>query len=163
MLDITTEKIIHILLEKDEPITSKQIAKEINMSLSTVKHNMRYVREYIESCGAELQLLPRKGFLLQGEEKRLQELANTSNDPRNKAYSFDFRKHYILDILFQRNSNYTVQIFADDLAVGRTIITKDLELIKNWLSYFDLKLSIIKNRGVCLQGNEFNKRQAIIF
>ena len=45
MLDITTEKIIHILLEKDEPITSKQIAKEINMSLSTVKHNMRYVRE----------------------------------------------------------------------------------------------------------------------
>ena len=77
MLDITTEKIIHILLEKDEPITSKQIAKEINMSLSTVKHNMRYVREYIESCGAELQLLPRKGFLLQGEEKRLQELADT--------------------------------------------------------------------------------------
>ena len=60
MLDITTEKIIHILLEKDEPITSKQIAKEINMSLSTVKHNMRYVREYIESCGAELDVYKRQ-------------------------------------------------------------------------------------------------------
>ena len=64
---------------------------------------------------------------------------------------------------FRRNSNYTIQIFADDLGVNRTVISRDLELIRDFLSYFDLHLLVIKNPGVTLHGDELNKRQAIIF
>ena len=55
MIDITTEKIICVLLKYQEPVTSVQIAKEIGMSSSTVKHNIRFVREFIESTGASLR------------------------------------------------------------------------------------------------------------
>lgn len=163
MIDITTEKIICVLLNYQEPITSSQIAKEIGMSSSTVKHNIRFVREFVESTGASLRSIPGKGFQIICNEIQHAELEKLSNDPRNQSYSFDFRKHYILNILFQRNSNYTIQIFADDLGVNRTVISKDLELIRDFLSYFDLHLLVIKNRGVTLHGDEFNKRQAIIF
>lgn len=62
MIDITTEKIICVLLKYQEPVTSVQIAKEIGMSSSTVKHNIRFVREFIESTGASLRSIPGKGF-----------------------------------------------------------------------------------------------------
>ncbi len=62
MIDITTEKIICVLLNYQEPITSSQIAKEIGMSSSTVKHNIRFVREFVESTGASLRSIPGKGF-----------------------------------------------------------------------------------------------------
>lgn len=163
MIDITTEKIICVLLKYQEPVTSVQIAKEIGMSSSTVKHNIRFVREFIESTGASLRSIPGKGFQIICSDSQHDELEKMSNDPRNQSYSFDFRKRYILDILFRRNSNYTIQIFADDLGVNRTVISRDLELIRDFLSYFDLHLLVIKNRGVTLHGDEFNKRQAIIF
>ena len=163
MIDITTEKIICVLLKYQEPVTSVQIAKEIGMSSSTVKHNIRFVREFIESTGASLRSIPGKGFQIICSDSQHDELEKMSNDPRNQSYSFDFRKRYILDILFRRNSNYTIQFFADDLGVNRTVISRDLELIRDFLSYFDLHLLVIKNRGVTLHGDEFNKRQAIIF
>lgn len=163
MIDALTEKCIRVLIETEKPITSTKIAKEIGMSVSSVKHNMGYVRKVVDDCGGELKSLPGKGFWILIEPSEKKELLKIINENRDKSYYFSYRKSYILGILFQNNSNYTIQIFADDLGVGKNVIIKDLDVIEKWLSYFDLKLCKTRNRGITVEGGEFDKRQAIIY
>ncbi|MDQ0360827.1 BglG family transcription antiterminator [Breznakia pachnodae] len=163
MIDALTEKTIRVLLGSDTPVTSKHIANEIGMSVSSIKHNMDYIRKVIQSSGAVLNSVPGKGFWIDAEGSQKKDLEELINQNRDKSYSFAYRRNYILDVLFKHNSNYTIQIFADDLGVGRNIILKDLELIEKWLLYFDLQVIKTRNKGVRVEGGEFNIRQAIMY
>ncbi|OCN05636.1 hypothetical protein A4S06_07960 [Erysipelotrichaceae bacterium MTC7] len=163
MIDTLTEKTIQILLKIDTPITSKMIASEIGVSVSSVKHNMDYVRKFIHESGAILNSVPGKGFWIKATNEVRKDLGEMISQHRDKSYSFAYRKNYILDILFRNNSNYTIQLFADDLGVGRNIILRDLEVIEKWLQYFDLKVIKVRNKGVRIEGGEFDIRQAIMY
>ena len=56
MIDALTEKCVRALIDEDRPITAKEIANEIGMSVSSVKHNMGYVRQLIDENGGQLKL-----------------------------------------------------------------------------------------------------------
>lgn len=163
MIEAISEKTIKVLLESDTLITSKMIALEIGMSESSVKHNMKEVRQIINASFATLKSVPGKGFWIEANEKQREALIAIVNENRDKAYSFNYRRNYILDILFQENADYTIQIFADDLGVGRNVIIKDLESIEKWLGFFDIQMIRIRNKGILIKGGEFDIRQAIIY
>ena len=163
MIDALTEKCVRALIDEDRPITAKEIANEIGMSVSSVKHNMGYVRQLIDENGGQLETLPGRGFKLHLDDDGREQLIQMINENRDKSYYFSYRKSYILNILFENNSNYTIQIFADDLNVGKNIINRDLDRIEQWLDYFDLKLNRTRNRGITVEGGEFQKRQALIY
>ena len=163
MIEAISEKTIKLLLRHKEPMTSKQIANEIGMSESSIKHNMKEVRAIISSIHASLKSVPGKGFWIECDEVQRQNLSLLVDQDRDKTYSFHFRRNYILEVLFQENGEYTIQIFADDLGVGKNVIIKDLEAIEKWLSFFDIKLNRIRNRGIMIEGGEFDIRQAIIY
>lgn len=163
MIEAISEKTIKLLLNSNEPLTSKAIALEINVSESSVKHNIKNVRDIVSSVQAELKSAPGKGFWIEVDEdqkKKLNEIINTNKD---KAYSYNYRRKYILEILCKENSNYTLQIFADDLGVGKNVILKDLESIEKWLHFFDIEIIRIRNKGIQMKGGEFDVRQAIIY
>lgn len=163
MIEAISEKTIKVLLDSETPITSKMIALEIGMSESSVKHNMKEVRQIIDSSFATLKSVPGKGFWIEASEEQRAALKAIVNENRDKAYSFNYRRNYILDILFQENAEYTIQIFADDLGVGRNVIIKDLESIEKWLGFFDIQMIRIRNKGILIKGGEFDIRQAIIY
>lgn len=163
MIEIISERTIRILLASKLPLTSKKIAKEIGMSESSVKHNMKEVRSIIQSTGAIFKSVPGKGFWIEADKMQIKELTTLLNNNKDKANSFVYRRNYILNILFINNSDYTIQIFADDLGVGRNVIIKDLEVIEKWLSFFDIKMIRVRNKGVLIEGREFDIRQAILY
>lgn len=163
MIEAISEKTIRLLLESESLLTSKKIAQEINMSESSVKHNMKEVRRIVHSANAILNSVPGKGFWIEANDEQLRKLQQIILENRDKSYSFNYRKNYILNILFQNNAEYTMQIFADDLGVGKNIINKDLERIERWLSFFDIKVTRIRNKGIQIHGAEFDIRQAIIY
>lgn len=162
MIDPIVEKSINVLLEKDIPITSQAIASEIGMSVSSVKHNLDYIKNVVNKSGAVLICSPGKGIWIEANEEQRARLKQIIFENRDKSYYFSFRKNYILNILFHNNSNYTISIFADDLCVGKNVIIKDLEDIERWLDNFNLKLIKTRNKGINVEGGEFDKRQAII-
>lgn len=162
MIDPIVEKSINVLLEKGVPITSQAIASEIGMSVSSVKHNLDYIKNVVSKSGAVLICSPGKGIWIEANEEQRNRLKQIMYENRDKSYYFSFRKSYILSILFHNNSNYTIAIFADDLGVGKNIIIKDLEDIERWLDNFNLKLIKTRNKGITIDGGEFDKRQAII-
>lgn len=61
-----------------------------------------------------------------------------------------------------KKSNYTIQIFADDLGVSRNTILYDLESIEKWLDFYNIKLMRVRNFGLTVEGDEFDIREAIM-
>ena len=155
------KKIIRTLLDVHDYMTADELARIVNVSVSSIKHNIKDVREELKKHDIELLSIPRKGFCLDIDNSQraltLQEIDNA-----NSPDSFSFRKNYILDTLFQYNSVYTIQLFADELYVSRSIIRKDLQYITNILERHDLTLMKKRNFGIVIEGNEFNIRQAMI-
>ncbi|MDD5791767.1 MAG: PTS sugar transporter subunit IIA [Erysipelotrichaceae bacterium] len=162
MIDAIIEKSIRVLLNADGPITTSVISRDIGMSVSSVKHNMDYIKTIVKKGGCELVSIPGKGLWIEGNDEKREQLKRLIEENRDRSFYYNYRKNYMLSILFQNNCNYTIQIFADDLSVGKNIVMQDLRTIEKWLSNFDLKLERTRNKGVYIEGEEFNIRQAII-
>lgn len=145
------------------PLTAVEIAKDVNMSESSIKHNMKNVKSVLSKAKVNLISSPGMGYWIEVKDNQFSKLENLLNTFRDKSYSFNYRRSYILDILFAKNAEYTIQLFADDLFVSRNVIVNDLNSIEKWLSYFDIKLVRKPNRGVKVKGIEFNLRQALIY
>ena len=162
-MDRISEKVIRCLLEADGYVTTATLAEMTGISVSSIKHNLNWIREELGKFDIEMQSTPKKGFCLLASEdecrkvlERLDEEVSQDND------SFIYRKGYILETLFDFKANYTIQLFSEELAVSRNTIQKDLEMIKEQLSHLNVELKKVRNQGVILQGREFNLRQAII-
>lgn len=162
VIDRLTEKTILYLLEHVQPVTTTQIANEIGVSRSSIKHNLDYVKKTLLKSKAQLISTPGKGVWIEADKEQRKEIQRMIKECSDRSSSYSYRKKYILDILFQYNSNYTIQLFADELGVGRNIIAKDLEMIEQWLLRFDLKVLKKRNMGIGVEGGELNIRQAIL-
>jgi len=162
-MDTISEKVIRSLLEFDGYVTTATLADITGISVSSIKHNLNWVREELDRFNITLQSTPRKGFRLIASEAQRSEIFQYLEEEANgKAESFVFRKGYILDTLFQFPANYTIQLFSEELSVSRNMIQKDLEQIKEELAKFHVSIKKIRNQGVVLHGEEFNIRQAIV-
>lgn len=162
MLDVISEKTIELLLRQNTPITASQIAYQIGFSESSVKHNIKDVRQYVSSVGGELQSLSGTGIWIKADIVQRKKLQDLLLEKKDKSTSFIHRRSYILSVLTQMNGEYTIKLFADDLGVTRKVISEDLYQIQKWLTTFDVSLEIVKNIGVYIVGDEFGIRQALI-
>lgn len=161
-IDGMTAQMVHLLLKFNEPISTATIADMIAVSQSSVKIHLDDAQHLVEAAGGHLIKQPGFGIqldaTLQSREKLLQMLTSQTDH----SYSYYYRKKYILDILFSGAQNYTVQLFADDLYVGKNIILKDIERIGHWLDHFEVSLEKRRHYGVALVGRESDIRQAIM-
>lgn len=163
VLDELSEKMLKILIDsKDSFVTTTDLANSINMSVSTIKNNMKNVKKIISTYNAQLVSTPGIGVQISATNEQIQEIKKLISDNSELSSNYFNRKKYILDILFQRNANYTIQVFADDLNVGKNVILNDFDRMEKWLKKFDISIDKVRNLGVVLKGSEFNIRQAII-
>ena len=162
MIDRMTEKTIRLLLEQKEPITTSVIANEIGVSRSSIKHNLDYVKKTLQKAGVLLNSIPGKGVWLSADDHQRKAVLQLLQENSDHSSSYNYRKKYILDVLFEYNSSYTIQLFAEELNVARNVITKDLEVLEQWLLKFDLKIVKKRNMGIGVAGGEFKIRQALL-
>ena len=162
-MDVISEKVIRCLLENDGYVTTASLADMTGISVSSIKHNLNWIREELEKFQICLQSTPKKGFcLIATEEERFKALQKLEEEASRHKDSFIFRKGYILETLFDFKANYTIQLFSEELAVSRNTIQKDLDQIKEQLAPLNVDIKKVRNQGVVLVGEEFNIRQAII-
>jgi activator of the mannose operon (transcriptional antiterminator) len=162
-MDAISEKVIRCLLETEGYVTTASLADMTGISISSIKHNLNWIREELEKFNIQLQSTPKKGFCLTATtEERMKAFQKLEEEASRHKDSFIFRKGYILETLFDFKANYTISLFSEELAVSRNTIQKDLDQIKEQLAHLDVDIRRVRNQGVVLTGAEFNIRQAII-
>lgn len=162
-MDLVLIRIAKELLELYDSITPEELAERIGISLSSVRHRMSEVRKLFGKYGITVTSVSNKGIKIEASEVLRN---NMYNFIQGLAYSTpetkEYRKDYILKTLFEYSDNYTVQLFAEDLYVSKKVISGDLKDVKEFLAQYNVDLIIKRNRGVMMEGNEFDVRQAMI-
>ncbi len=160
IIDGALALVLKAILNAKGPISSSQIAYSVGISTSSVKSFVKALRPIIEQEGGRLEGKPSVGFELYGSKEffnRIEYLLQNNVDP---SYSFQERKKYILETLFNESPDYTIQLFADDLFVGKNRVVKDLDLINKWLFPFGVTIQKKRKYGLSLKGKEADIREA---
>lgn len=109
--------------------------------------------------------VPQKGMYIEATEEQREELDNmlrqfANHDPVSEG----FRRDYIFQTVFryQGAENYTLQLLAEELYVSRSAISRDLQYLNEFLEMFHVRITAKKNKGIVIEGHEFEIRQALI-
>jgi transcriptional antiterminator len=156
-------KIIQILMQEKQPITSETIANKLTVSNRTVRNDLEKVESYLSDIeGVRLFRKPRVGIWLEGTPESKHKIL--SNIRKGNIYVEPFstleRKRFIIKKLMQSEELLTMQALADELFVSRVTVHKDLDGVEDWLKKYDLKLLRKQNHGIEIVGKEKDWRKA---
>lgn len=167
-MKLIVEKIIDELINTRKDLTAKELAERIDVSESSIKHNISIVKEELEKFGLCLINVPQKGFgirsMSEGFEENIEEnIQKLREGMAGDPSTSEFRRNYIMETLLNYEKSYSVSLFAEELHVGRSVILNDLKELNEAFVKFHIELLTRKNSGIIIEGNEFEIRQAIIF
>ena len=149
-----------LIMNKNTPITVKMLAVMLDMSERSVNTYLKEVSEYCSKN--QIPFVSKRGlgvYLAAADcENRLLADLLSQGIPH---YSGVERMHYVIQVLLDGWSNYTVSMLVDELYTSRQTITADLDAAEQWLERYGLRLTKKSKTGLSLEGEEWNRRQAI--
>lgn len=159
------EKIVEVLIGNDKFITLEFLSQQVGISKRSVQNYMYKLESWLQEIGmSEVELLKKQGYgikLLLNDEDREKLIRHLKVDRITIFEDVVSRRLEMLKALIFSNDELTIQFFADQFYISRTVILKDLEWISQWLSRYDLQLFKCQRRGIGIVGNEVSRRNAI--
>ncbi len=159
------KKILELLLQGDSYLTLDFLSHHVGISKRSIQNYMHKLEDWLSDMGfSDIELHKKQGhgiklLISDGSRKKLEDILNAE-----KFSLFDegvLRRLEMLKALIFSNDELTIQFFADQFYISRTVILKDLEWVSQWLSKFDLQLFKTQRRGIGISGNEVSRRNAI--
>lgn len=154
-------QIIDILLKKETPITIKELAEKLEVSVRTIHRDLQNVEATLKKSRMNLIKKAGVGLLAEGTDKDRLELLHTLSMVASYDYTPEERQAIILASLFATREPVKLFALASDLHVTIATISNDLNELESQLTEYKLTLVRKRGFGVLINGEEKNKRQAI--
>ncbi|WEV37654.1 HTH domain-containing protein [Lactobacillus sp. ESL0677] len=148
-----------LLFRTENYVTSNEISKMLAISVRTVKHDIKLLRQ--ELAGTEIELIskPSRGYRLMFDQPddRLAIKEYLEIHPTNYVETyFDRRVNYILRRLLSTENYITISQLKQELAVSLNI-SKEIKRVKEILNKYNLKLNSRSHYGMKIIGANFRK------
>lgn len=157
-------KIVEKLSEKIGPVPIQDLSRAFNVSERTIRYDIQIIKPWLEDQGIELFRKPRLGVWI--DVNKSQKLVLQSRlqgfNKEHKVYSIKERKKIILFELLKSTQPVRAKDLANRLGVSQTTIMKDLSLLKNDMSCYQLKLVSRPNHGNHILGSELDIRELLV-
>lgn len=144
-------------------ISTQELAERLGVSTSSIRHNLSSLRALFGEKGVNLVSVPQKGLYIEATDEQRKEIDNMLLQFANhNPISEGFRRDYIFQTVFRYQGGYTLQLLAEELYVSRNAVSKDLQYLNKFLEIFHVRITAKKNKGIVVEGHEFEIRQALI-
>lgn len=155
--------LLKYLLEQKEPVSIRALSEMLTVSKRTIRYDLDEIEDLIKDSEFELKRKPNFGIYLEGNRDSSAELYNKFDAFYNIRHfrSAEKRKYIILYRLFQKKEAILMRELADFLDVSTTTVSKDLNMVEDWLEEQNLRLLRKRNYGIEIEGNELQIRQAM--
>ena len=160
-------EILKFLIASSDFVSSYDIATATGINRRTVRDEMINVKSILKELGYHLISKTSKGYMIEGKSKNsLSELQKTieySEQQRESIFPTlpSERESYILKRLIETNDYMKMDDLAAELLISRSTISCDIKKIKKTLKKYDLILKQKPNYGLCITGDEANKRKVL--
>lgn len=165
MIQLTERQrlIIKDLLNINNPISTKELAKKFNLSIRTIRYDLEAIEYWLKTRNIILIKRPNVGIWLdlKKREKDILKGEIITTNRQISVLSKVERFHYILFELLKSIEPVTAEFLANELGVSRTTIMKDLKEVKQELNKYEVELRSKPRIGYRVIGNEENIRKLI--
>lgn len=153
--------VLEILLSKNEEMTVKDLADEMDVSVRTIHRDLKGVEDTLKEY--DLNLVKKSGVGIQiiGEQEKIEELKLVLFNLSYNEYTPDERQTMILCTLLEATEPVKLIALANELNVTIATISNDLTKLESRLKRFDLSLIRKRGYGVEIAGTETSKRRAM--
>lgn len=160
-------EILSIILNTDGYITGNELAKHCNVSIRTIRLDIKEINILLIEYDIKIDSLLKKGYFLSDESKKILKENNIIRSVLDYQYimetpgsPFD-RQMFILSKL-TNNEDVILDELVDMLYVSSSTLNNDILSIKKWLKEkLNLKIKHNLSKGIKLIGNEAEKRNVI--
>lgn len=153
-------KLLKILYDAGDYISSIRLADELDVSIRTVKSEIKSINAIISLTNSFIISKYGKGYLL----KLSNQFDKSLVEGKRFNHFFDSNQDriiYILRKLLLADNYIKIEKLADDLYISRGLLTKILKDVRSQLIRFRLSIVNKPNYGILIKGNEKDKRLAI--
>ncbi len=163
MLTKRQKNILRILLNKEGSYcTGNEISEKTAVSLKTVQHEIKVLRNELNGIKAELISIPNRGYQLICEDASEREkIEGMLTEKRSQSDENDYAL-MIIKLLVERNGYIRSHELADMLYISESKLNKDLRGVKEVLEEYHLSLPHRPHHGICIQGEESDIRRLIL-
>lgn len=155
--------IIEKLLEKNQKITIKKLAEEIDVSPRTIHRDLSGIESYLATHQLELARKTGAGIQIIGAVQNKELLKRKLMTVTLQDYMADERQTLILCTLYEASGPVKLFTLANELYVTVATISNDLLKLEEKLDPFNLSILRKRGYGVELVGSEEAKRRAISY
>jgi|GEM_PF-1100875 len=162
-IDTRSRDILLTLLNSSSPISVKNLAEKLNLSVDSVKYSLRQVNYWLRLRNLTIENNSVNGVSIDlGKKDRAQVISELKN---LESFSLTLtpveRQRYILLTLLTQQEPVLSKQLAIVLGVSRPTILGDLDQAEQWLSQFQILLDRRPGWGFTLMGKELDLRHAI--
>jgi len=156
-------KILQCLIN-GETYTILQLADNVGLSEKTVRTRMKQLDEWLEAEGLG-KIEKRRGtgiwLELDGRQKKI--LESRLEQGEDPAGDFENRNIQLMGKLLKMKPGevVTLQQLADSLYLSPPTVSNLLKIISEWFEVRNMKITAVRNKGICLIGKEYSFRIAI--
>lgn len=163
MLGVRGLQILNQILNSSTVINAKILANEYQVSLRTIKYDLKKIKNWFNEHGVQLIVQPRKGYWIECEPKKLLELRNELFKlEHTQLYSNqETRVNRSLVFLGFSNRAITAENIANEFTVSRNTILNDIRKVSDSARRWGVELLRIKRQGYSLVGEEIRVRRML--
>jgi mannitol operon transcriptional antiterminator len=148
--------ILKELHQSGSPVTVERLMSLLKISKRTVYRELANLELSLESIGAKLEKAGRGRFQLVAEDAAKAEILSIVSEEEPSELSALERQHAILLQLLNSEEPISMQTFLDEYLISNTTFFADIKQLETRLAH--LPLTITRNRGYALAGNEKHRR-----
>lgn len=155
-------KILLEILMKDKKIIPKAfLAKELNLSESSIRKLIRDSNDIGQKNGFQIELIKKEGYYLSiTDEKKLNIYLDEETKSEGDIYNSNQRLKMLLFYIFQTKGYFTIDQLSERMEISRATIVRDLKKIEEIVSKNGLSLEKKAHYGFKVIGDERSYRRA---
>ncbi|WP_436868179.1 BglG family transcription antiterminator [Staphylococcus equorum] len=151
-------KLIHLILNNsNDYLSANEIANYLNVSNRTVRSDIKYINS--ELVKELIVSVKGRGYKMNRTLYSVEQLAEIVTAYTNKESEILLKIGYQL---LMHQQPMTVDQLENDFGLTRSEVNDYLKRIQSWCTSFDINVNISKKKGITVNGNEMNIRNAIL-
>ncbi|MGX7150668.1 BglG family transcription antiterminator [Enterococcus ureasiticus] len=149
-------KILLLLLDLEDSVTTKELAETFHVSVRTIKYDLENVRDWFKEQNVLLQTRRNKGIWLEIPDSERLTLKNEIIEvERFETYpDQELRVNQLIFRLLLASKCLTSQELAENLQVSRNTIISDLDRVEELIQTYGLILNRQSRQGFSIIGEE---------
>lgn len=149
-------KILLLLLDLEESVTTKELAETFQVSVRTIKYDLENVRDWLKEQKVVLHTRRNKGIWLEIPDSERLTLKNEIIEvERFETYpDQELRVNQLIFRLLLATDYLTSQELAEEIQVSRNTIVSDLDRVQELIQTYSLVLNRQSRQGFSIVGEE---------